>query len=101
MVSGWSPSAAFGRPNALRYAPMPMNATTRGRYFFTSRRNRTPPATYSSGDSSAAAAVVRGTMLVMPYPSGSSSRSSQGENNRGVNPAPCSAGQNRLPGRAK
>src|SRR5579863_9188252 len=40
-------------------------------------------------------------MLVMPKPSGKSSSFSNGENNLGVKPPANSAGQNRLPGRAK
>jgi hypothetical protein len=40
-------------------------------------------------------------MFVIPIPSFSSSRSSNGENRRGVIPEACSVGQNRLPGRAK
>jgi hypothetical protein len=38
---------------------------------------------------------------VMPSPSDGSSPSSEGLNSRGVKPAPNSAGQKRLPGRAK
>ena len=73
----------------------------RGRCSATSARSRTPPATSSAGVSSSARAVARATMFVMPSPSAGSSPCSAGRSSRGVNPAPCSAGQNRLPGRAK
>ena len=45
--------------------------------------------------------VARATTFVMPQPCASSSRSSKGESCRGVKPERWSAGQKRLPGRAK
>jgi hypothetical protein len=51
----------------------------------------------SSGVSSAAVAVARDTTLVTPKPSANSSRSSKGDNNRGVNPDACSALHGALP----
>jgi hypothetical protein len=63
--------------------------------------SRAAPRDSSSADSSSALAVVRGTMFVIPSPKESSSRSSNGESRRGVKPESSSAGQNRLPGRAK
>src|SRR3954470_19689023 len=59
------------------------------------------PARSSSLESSAAARVGRSTTFVMPTPYSTSDASSYGDKSRGVKPAPCSAGQKRLPGRAK
>ena len=80
---------------------MPTTARTRGRYRITLAVSSRPPATSSASDSSSAAAEARATRLVIPYPSRGRSASSNGENTRSVNPPACSAGQNRLPGRAK
>jgi hypothetical protein len=51
--------------------------------------------------SSAAWAVARGAMFVMPSPARASSACSDGLSWRSVKPDRYSAGQNRLPGRAK
>ena len=65
----------------------------------------TPPAVAAARLAAARAAlaraVARGATLVMPSPSPGSRCCSAGANRRGVNPAACSAGQNRFPGRAK
>src|SRR3954454_20412842 len=51
--------------------------------------------------SSAAVRVGRSTTLVMPRPYRGSSASSSGVSRRGVSPARCSAGQNRVAGPAE
>ena len=80
---------------------MPTTASQAGRTRPTSSRSRSPPATSSAAVSSSARAVARGAMFVIPSPSRASSPCSAGRSSRGVNPAACSTGQNRLPGRAK
>ncbi len=65
-----------------------------------SARSR-PPSSSSAALSSSARAVARATRFVIPSPYASSSSCSAGRSCRGVNPARCSTGQKRLPGRAK
>ena len=98
--SGCGPSPARGRAKAIRYAVTPRIATHCGRW--RSRLHRQPR---HAGHqlrrvSSAARAVARLLRLVMPRPWRSSSSCSHGCSCRSVKPAPCRAGQNRLPRRA-
>ena len=95
------PTWASFVPNETRYAVTPAMATYRGRRRDTSSASRAPPACSSARLSSAAWAVARATRFVMPSPYPASSCCSLGASRRGVKPEPCSAGQNRLPGRAK
>lgn len=101
MTSACRPGLALRRPNAMRYAESPRNASTRGfrrSTFFTSAR---APARSSDSLNESAEAEARGQMLVRPQPRASSRSCSKAVVPGGTKPAPASAGQKRLPGRAK
>jgi hypothetical protein len=67
----------------------------------TLRTNVLAPANSSARASSSAAAVARATRLVIPNPADKRIAPSNGDRRRPINPAARSAGQKRLPGRAK
>ncbi len=96
-----SPHAASGSLKTVRYAPSPTTARILGRNRSTLRTRISPPSRSSCLVKSAAFAVARSTTFVIPRPHSSSLMSSRGLSSLGVNPAPFSAGQNRLPGPAK
>ncbi|GAB3940280.1 hypothetical protein GCM10027614_23690 [Micromonospora vulcania] len=99
--SGCGPKVALGRPNPIRYAVTPTTATQRGRCRATVLVRSRAPSRSSPAVSSSARALARAAMLVMPRPRAGNSSCSLGCSSRGVKPPRCSAGQNRLPGRAK
>ena len=86
---------------AVRKAVMPRIATSRGCHCSASAASAATPATQLRRRRSAAARVGRSTRFVTPTPKPRQLARPRRRRTRGVKPARCSAGQKRLPGRAK
>ena len=99
--SSCRPPPASRRPETTRQAPRPTIASTRGRTRATrtlrARRTRRQLVVGQLGGGAGRAVDDVGDAEPEP----GSRPSSSGDSSRGVKPEPCSAGQKRLPGRAK